>query len=159
MRRVESAKHLLVDGYNIVHAWPELRTVLTREGREMARERLVAALRPIHDAEAIRVSVVFDGRGNDIAIERPGSENTFSLLFTPAGMTADDLIEQLVAGTQPVESAIVATGDLAERRTVEALGAAVYSPEQLADWVSRSAQRQTARVKNHNADSRRRWRG
>lgn len=155
---MDFTKHLLVDGSNIVHAWPELRRVLASEGREVARDRLVAAMRPIHDAERIRVSVVFDGRGAAIAIERPGDEATFSVLYTPAGMTADDLIEQLVAQTQPASLATVATGDAAERRTVEALGAAVVSPEQLAEWVARSGAGQSAAVERHNEQSARAWR-
>lgn len=155
---MDFTRHLLVDGYNILHAWPEQRRLLATEGRDIARERLIAAVRTVHDAERIRVSLVFDGRGADIAIERPGNENTFSVLYTPAGMTADDLIEQLVANTKPAGLATVATADAAERRTVEALGAAVVSPEQLAEWIARCGARQNTAVQNHNARNEKEWR-
>ena len=56
-----SAKHLLVDGPNILHAWPELRSLLRRD-RSAARSQLTGRLAAIHDAEAVRLTLVFDGR-------------------------------------------------------------------------------------------------
>ena len=155
---MDFVKHLLVDGYNIVHAWPDLCRVLAQEGREVARARLVERVRIIHDFERLRVSVVFDGRGGDIAIERPTRHLTFSVLYTPGGMTADDLIEQLtVQATQPCE-VCVATADAAERDTIEAAGAQAISPEQLAAWVERVEQAQRAAVAAQQRNTASRWR-
>ena len=155
---VEFAKHLLVDGYNIAHAWPELRRVLVAEGRDVARARVVEQLRVLHDYERLRVSVVFDGRGNDIAIERPTPHATFSVLYTPAGMTADDLIEQLAVQSASPRDVIVATGDLAERDTIEAAGATALSPQQLAEWIDRVLGAQTAAVDEHRRRTESEWR-
>ena len=156
--RVEFAKHLLVDGYNIAHAWPDLRRVLAKEGREVARERLVERVRILHDFERLRVSVVFDGRGGAIAIERPTQHTTFSVLYTPGGMTADDLIEQLTVQAAQPRDVCVATADSAERDTVEAAGAQAISPEQLAAWVERAEQAQRAAVAAHQRRTDSRWR-
>ena len=154
---MEFEKHLLVDGYNIAHAWPELRRVLTMEGRDVARARLIERVRVLHDFERMRVSVVFDGRGADIAIERPTPHTTFSVLYTPAGMTADDLIEQLAVQAAKPSDVWVATADQAERDTVEAHGAQVLSPEQLAEWVDRVGRAQSVAVEQHSKRTASAW--
>ena len=155
---MEFAKHLLVDGYNIAHAWPDLRRVLLSEGRDFVRTRLVERLRVLHDFERLRVSVVFDGRGNDIAIERPTRHATFSVLYTPGGMTADDLIEQLTVQSASPGDVLVATADQAERDTIEAAGATALSPGQLAEWVERAGSAQSAAVDGHRRCTERQWR-
>lgn len=149
--------HLLVDGSNVVHAWPELRAEL-RRAKEVAKARLVERLRPLHDAAGWRVTVVFDGRGSEIAIERPGPELTFSVLHTPAGTTADDIIERLVAHAADPRAITVATGDRAERSTVEAAGAATVSPEGLREWADRAAAEQSAAVVRRNRSNAMAWR-
>lgn len=154
---MEFEKHLLVDGYNIAHAWPELRRVLMTEGRDVARAQLVERLRVLHDFERMRVSVVFDGRGAEIAIERPTPHATFSILYTPGGMTADDLIEQLAVQASNPANVFVATADQAERDTVEAHGAQVLSPEQLAEWVERVGRAQSVAVEEHGKRTEKEW--
>jgi len=89
-------RHLLVDAYNVIHAWPDLRAALRTHGPEAARALLADALRPLHDSAGWRVSLVFDGRGPELLIERPGPELTFSHLHAPSGLTADAIIEQIV---------------------------------------------------------------
>lgn len=128
--------HLLVDGWNVLHAWPELRGLMRRD-RAAARARLVQILTAVHDVEARRVTIVFDGRGPDLAIERPSAEASFSVLTTPAGTTADDVIEQLVANSD-ASACVVATADRAMRETVEAAGATVIGSRELMAWVERA---------------------
>lgn len=123
-----------------MHAWPELRHLLKRE-REVARERVIRAAMRLHDAAAGRVTVVFDGRGTELVVEHPGGHATFATIFTPTGLTADDVIEQMVGQAREPEQCIVATADGAERSTVEALGATAISPEELARRVQRAEER------------------
>lgn len=129
-------RHLLIDAYNVIHHWPETKRAL-RRGSQEAREILAGAVRVIHDRERVRVTLVFDGNGPEITIERPGAQTTFSYLFSPASMSADDVIEQIVGKSADPGSFLVVTQDLAERRTVEALGGVVISPEDLRGWVDR----------------------
>ncbi|MFT3829738.1 MAG: NYN domain-containing protein [Opitutaceae bacterium] len=155
---MEFSQHLFVDGYNIVHAWPEMRRLMSKEGRDIARARLVERLRVLHDFERVRVSVVFDGRGADIAIERPTRHTTFSVLYTPAGMTADDLIEQLTAQSATPAAVSVATADQAERDTIEAAGAHALLPEQLVAWIERAERAQGAALGEHQRAVEAQWR-
>jgi len=150
-------KQLLVDGSNILHAWPELKTIAKRD-RDAARMRLSQALSVIHDEEQIRLTLVFDGRGETLTVEYPGTLKTFVHLFTPSGTTADDVIEQLVGRASDPGTCYVATDDRAERQTVEATGAVGLSAEDLAAWVERASQRQRIRLAGLKRDNEGAWR-
>lgn len=149
-------KHLLIDGSNILHAWQELRLLLRRE-RDVAREKLARMVRVIHDAEQVRLTLVFDGRGSELVVEHPGDIKTFSLVFTPAGMTADDAIEQLVGKSADPAMCIVATDDRAERQTIEATGAAGISAEELRAWMVRTEQRQQTQLASQRWKNEKIW--
>jgi predicted RNA-binding protein with PIN domain len=151
-------KHLLIDGYNVIHAWPGLKKVLLREGAAAARERLCEAARVLHDFEKIRVSFVFDGRGERIEIERPGRQLTFSVVFSPAAMTADGVIEQLVGKAEDPGLILVATSDGLERQTVEALGAKWLSPRDLEVWIKRARDHQDRELTRRKGANDNKWR-
>ena len=53
---------LVVDGYNIVHAWPDLARSLRRESLEEARRRLLIRLGEYRASTGNEVLVVFDAR-------------------------------------------------------------------------------------------------
>ena len=152
-----SDKHLLIDGSNILHAWPEMRALLKRD-RDAARASLSQRVRVLHDAEQLRVTIVFDGRGSDLVIERPSDHPTFTHLYTPTGTTADDVIEQLVGNAENASTCVVATDDRADRQTVEALGAAGISSTDLAAWIVRAEERQRAQVSGLKRENEREWR-
>ncbi len=149
-------KHLLVDGANILHAWPELRALLRTE-RTAAQVRLVGELAPIHDGEGVRVTVVFDGSGAELEITCPGGQQTFAVVRTPKGMTADDFIERWVGRTEAAETCWVATGDVGEGRTVAALGAQWISPEDLSSWAGRAGRGVTAQLASSKRNNDRQW--
>ena len=94
-----------------------------------------------------RVSLVFDGRGDVLTVERPFEVASYVVATSPASATADDIIEQWVgAATDPSEW-VVATADRALQSTVIALGAEVISPRELAAWVARAEEREHRAVK------------
>jgi len=149
-------KHLLVDGANILHAWPQLRALLRRE-RTAAQAQLVSALAAIHDIEGVRVTVVFDGSGPKLELLCPGGRQTFAVVRTPTGMTADDFIERWVGRAAAAETCWVATGDGGEGRTVAALGAQWISPEELAAWVNRAGSGVTEKLATRSRDNDQAW--
>lgn len=151
-------KHLLVDGPNILHAWAELRALLKRD-RGAARQELARRLGSIHDAEGVRVTLVFDGAGPELVVEGSSSQAAFAVLQTPAGVTADDIIEQLVGGAAKPGGCWVATADQAERRTITALGAMWVPPEELAAWAERAERQLTAQVDGLRRNNAQKWRG
>ena len=85
--------YLLVDGYNIIHAWDELRA-LARQDLDAARERLIHRLRNYQGWTRRKVIVVFDAykvKGNPGSVERAGDVYT---VYTREAETADMYIEK-----------------------------------------------------------------
>jgi predicted RNA-binding protein with PIN domain len=152
-----AARHLLVDGSNVMHAWPELKALLPR-GRDGARSRLSRSLAALHGVEDIRVTLVFDGSGAELSVEQPMGGADFAHLHTPAGVTADEVIAHLVRRAKKPDRCVVASDDRAVRQSVEALGAATISTEDLAAWVQRAEGRQNSRIQAERRKNDQRWR-
>lgn len=129
-----------------------------RRGSMVAREELGAAVRIIHDHERIRITLVFDGQGTEIEVERPTAQLTFSYLFSPRSLSADDVIERLVGSSSEPANCVVITRDLAERHTVEALGAVARSPEELRAWVDQVERSVAGGLKTHRKQVETAWR-
>ena len=149
-------RHLIVDGANILHAWPDLRRLAVHD-RAAARAQLAQQLTPIHDSGEARVTIVFDGRGDELVIERPFMHATFSVVYTPSSLTADDVIEQMVANSADRNDCIVATDDNGERETVSALGATTLRSEDLTAWLERAQSRQRSVVQKLKESNSRAW--
>lgn len=154
----EKPKHLFVDGANILHAWPELRVLLPKD-RDAARARLAERLRPIHDSEGVHVTLVHDGRGPELVVERPTSAATFSIIYTPSFLTADSVIERLVAKSAAMADCFVASGDRAIRETILASGATWISPDDLTAWIERAGQQQARQLDRLRRSTEKKWRG
>lgn len=150
-------RHLLVDGANLLHAWPDL-CALAQKDRSAARAGLVQRLAILHDSAGWRVTIVFDGRGPDLVIESVDGQQSFAVVTTPAALTADDVIEQLVGKSADPAACTVATADRAEAQTVTALGAQAMPPADLAAWIERVAARQGAHIATLRRDNEHRWR-
>ena len=153
-----SEKHLLVDGSNILHAWPALRGLLRRD-RTAAQARLVSELSPVHDSEGVRVTVVFDGSGAELEVTCPGGRQTFAVVRTPTGVTADDFIERWVGRAAEPAACWVATGDGGEGRTVAALGAQWITPDDLSAWARRAASGLDVKLAGRSRENDRKWQG
>jgi predicted RNA-binding protein with PIN domain len=147
-------RELIVDGYNIVHAWPEL-SPLIRSGRgEEARRRLIATLAEYSAASGEHVTVVFDahGRARDRGVGE--SIDGVTVVFGSSAQTADHVIERRVAiasASGEARMVTVATGDRLQRDMVMAMGASVIGAEALRQQVL-GAQ---AEMDQHNATRRR----
>lgn len=141
----------------MLHAWPDLRQIASRD-RTAARAELLRQLTALHDGGDFRVTLVFDGRGGEMVVERPFEQTTFSVVYTPASLTADDVIEQLVANSAEPATCLVASDDHAERETVTALGASVLRPADLAVMVEQATRRQSTRVQLRKQENNQTWR-
>ena len=128
-------QYLLVDGYNIVHAWPQTRRLLARD-IDAAAAFLVEKLAVLHDPESCEVTIVFDGRGERTETVSGGGALP-CVIYASSGRTADALIEQIVAKAPDPRLFTIATRDNAITLSVHTRGATVIGPEALADWVDR----------------------
>ncbi|NIK12915.1 NYN domain-containing protein [Alkalibacillus almallahensis] len=122
---------LVVDGYNIIGDWDELKSLSERD-LEQARSRLIEMLAEYQAYTGHRVIVVFDAyyvRG----VERFYNTLQVEVIFTREKETADDKIERLVKELMNVKTKVyVATSDYAEQWTIFARGALRKSARELA---------------------------
>ena len=112
---------ILVDGYSLLHNWPELALGKARHSAA-ARDELVQILTRYHDTIGTPVTVFFDGAGSPPHVPKNESTSHVEVLFSQAGQTADDLIERAAYRFQPYGEVLAVTDDNAERDTVIALG-------------------------------------
>jgi predicted RNA-binding protein with PIN domain len=113
---------ILVDGYSLLHSWPELAPGKARHSMA-ARDGLIAALTQYQDAIGTPITVIFDGAGAPKGTPPGRSTPEMEVLYSKAGQTADDLIERVTHRLLPYGEVLVVTDDLAERETVGSLGA------------------------------------
>lgn len=137
-----STGHIIVDGYNVIHAWPDLRALL-RRSTDAAAARLLDALRILHDFEGQSLTLVFDGKGACLTIEQTDGLETLTVVHSPGGVTADTVIERLLARAPVIDGWVVATGDGAVAQTATSYAARAISPDALATWCNEAARRQS----------------
>ncbi|WP_270167856.1 NYN domain-containing protein [Paenibacillus sp. SYP-B4298] len=121
---------LLVDGYNIIGAWPELER-LKELGLEEARDRLLDLLADYQGFTGMKVYVIFD------AHRVPGlgasyKQHKLTIQYTKEKETADECIERLVIElTRRGRHIYVATSDLVEQHVAFGKGALRISAREL----------------------------
>lgn len=123
-------KYLLVDGYNIVFAWDELKA-LAADNLDAARFRLMDQLCNYQGQTGETVILVFDayrvaGNLGDIA-----AYNNIYVVYTKEAETADQYIEKLVHAIRPDYDVTVATSDVVEQIIILGKGASRLSADAL----------------------------
>ena len=117
---------ILVDGFSLLHGWPELAPRRARHSAA-ARDELVHWLARYQDAVGTPVTVVFDGMGAPAGTPAVVSRPEMEVLYSRAGQTADDVIERVVHRLLDYGEVVVVTDDNLERETVLSLGGHVKS--------------------------------
>lgn len=117
---------ILVDGYSLLHNWPELASGKPRHAAA-AREELIHRLTQYHDACGTPITILFDGA--DVAGTRAATASTpeVEILYSRTGQTADQMIERVVHRLSPYGEVLVVTDDFAERDTVQGGGGQISS--------------------------------
>ncbi|MGA2247377.1 MAG: NYN domain-containing protein [Verrucomicrobiota bacterium] len=148
---------ILVDGYSLLHKWPELAPGAARHA-ERARDALTELLHQYQDASGTPVTVFFDGQG--VRGRRPGNEpgNGVEILFSGTGQTADDLIERAAHRFQDYGEVLVVTDDFAERDTVSAAGASVASCANFIRMIDQTLTQLQDNLERHNQAARKSFR-
>jgi predicted RNA-binding protein with PIN domain len=121
---------LIVDGYNLIGAWPEL-SRLASIRLEDARDKLIEELADYQSYSGKKVIVVFDAH----QVPGPGAKlktSRVDVRYTREKETADELIERLVGELKRRTRRIyVATSDLTEQRVTFGKGALRLSAREL----------------------------
>ena len=117
---------ILVDGYSLLHNWPELAPGQPRHS-ERARNELIHVLTRYHDAAGTPVTIFFDGAGAPAGAPKPEPALAVEVLFSHAGQTADQMIERAAHRFNAYGEVLVVTDDRAERDVVSGMGGSVAS--------------------------------
>ena len=107
-------ERLIVDGYNIIFAWPDLAAVKDVNLQD-AREMLIATLADYAAMTRQKVTVVFDSHRRPDA---EASEQTISgvaVVYSGRKTSADHVIERLLFEAKPSDEVTVATSDALQR--------------------------------------------
>jgi predicted RNA-binding protein with PIN domain len=147
---------ILVDGYSLLHSWPELAPGAPRHSAT-AREELIHVLAQYSDATGTPVTVVFDGGGHRGQSRPDESTTSVEVLFSRAGQTADQIIERVTHRMKPFGEVLAVTDDYAERDTVISMGGFASSCGQFIQTMENALRELRREVRNYNSTEKRRY--
>jgi predicted RNA-binding protein with PIN domain len=143
-------ERVVVDGYNVIHAWQQLKRLMGEATLEAAREKLIDRLSVFGMVAGADVTVVFDAHHS---AARSNSEELIEgvhVLFTRKGHSADHAIERIAYAASEVGDVItVATSDRFQRDLVRGMGGAVISALELERRVLDAEAEMDRRVKRY----------
>jgi len=129
----QKAHYLLVDGYNIIHAHPELSSLAT-DNLDGARIKLCDVLCEFKALSRYRIIVVFDAHLVRGGIGSVSDYNNIKIVFTKEAETADCYIEQAaykLSKESKRDRITVATSDVLEQLIIIGQGAGRVSATDL----------------------------
>ena len=147
---------ILVDGYSLLHSWPELAPGKPRHS-PAARAELIRMVTQYHDASGVPVTIVFDGTTGLASAEEPPSTPEVEILYSHTGQTADQMIERAATLLASYGEVLVVTDDRAERDTVEAAGAMSSSCPNFINMVEAAVREMASQLKNYNQRERNKY--
>ncbi len=114
---------LLVDGYNIIFAWDNLKKIAENRSLEEARDKLISILSNYQGAKGVELIIVFDAhllKGSTGSKEKIGKTH---VIYTKEKETADTYIELISHNLAKDYIVKVATSDRLEQLIVLGNGA------------------------------------
>lgn len=139
---------LIVDGYNMIGAWPELVTLKKQDRMEEARDDLLNRLSNYAKYEGLDVMVVFDAQFVP-GITKRYHKYQLQVVFTEEKETADSYIERVAGELNTLLTQVtVATSDLAEQWVIFSQGALRKSARELYQDI----QKTEGQIEKHSED-------
>lgn len=139
MKSLSASAFVLVDGYNVIGAWSNLKETRDDHGLEMARDELIEVLINYASHHNYKTKIVFDAQYRDTPSQEEDYTDFLSVCYTARSETADTYIERACANFRRTYNIpnriIVVTSDQAQRHTVVGYGAEWMSSLQLQSAV------------------------
>ena len=151
--RRKKAHYLLVDGYNVIHANPELASI-AGDSLDSARGRLLDILCEFKALSRYQIIVVFDAHLVPGGTGSISDYNNIKIVFTKEAETADRYIEQaaykLTKEGNNRDKITVATSDVLEQLIILGQGASRTSATDLwSEIAAAKAQMRTRHIENN----------
>lgn len=147
---------ILVDGYSLLHDWPEVAPGKPRFSAA-ARDELIQRLGVYQDTSHTPITVFFDGsspRGRRVL---PGEPAAVEVLYSHEGQTADQMIERAAHRFREYGEIMAVTNDVAEREMVISLGGLACSCLNFINMVESAVAELRSEIKHHNLRERNRF--
>jgi uncharacterized protein len=142
-------ERVIVDGYNVIHAWVPLKRLLD-VSLEAARDKLIERLAVYAMVTGSDVTVVFDAHHSAARSNSEETVESVHVVFTRKGHSADHVIERLAyAAGQAGDVITVATSDRMQRDLVRGMGGAVIDARELERRVIDAEQEMGRRVEKY----------
>ncbi|HOE56424.1 MAG TPA: TetM/TetW/TetO/TetS family tetracycline resistance ribosomal protection protein [Bacillota bacterium] len=122
--------YLLVDGYNVIHAWPELKE-LADINIESARMKLLDSLSNYQWIRKCKIIVVFDAYRVQGHYEEMADYHNIHVVYTREAQTADEYIEKFAHDNKKKYNIAVATSDGLQQIIVRGAGCSLLSAREL----------------------------
>ena len=123
-------EYLLVDGYNIIHAWPELKEHV-KDNMDGARSKLLEILSNYQGIKKCQIMVVFDAYRLEGHQEEVIDYQNIRMVYTKEAQTADQYIEKFAHDNIKKYNIIVATSDGLQQIIVRGAGCFLLSAREL----------------------------
>lgn len=130
--------YLLVDGYNIVHAWDDLRAV-AKTNMDAARQVLMDALSNYHGYSKREIIVVFDAYRVEGGTRNTSRYHGIHVVYTKEAETADSYIEKVTYELSGNHRVSVATSDGTVQMIILGHGALRVTPSTLREEIEQSS--------------------
>ncbi len=124
--------YLIVDGYNVIHAWDELEQLMM-ENLDAARVRLMDELCNYQGMRQVNVIVVFDAYRVENHETEVSDYHNIHVVFTKEAETADQYIEKFAHSHAKEYDVTVATSDGLEQVIIRGEGCRLLSSRDLID--------------------------
>jgi small GTP-binding protein len=130
-------EYLLVDGYNIIHAWSDLKD-LADTNMDGARIKLLDSMSNYQGLRKSRIIVVFDAYRVLGHIEEVLQYNNIYVVYTKEAQTADQYIEKFSHDNSKKYNITVATSDGLQQVIIRGAGCSLLSARELKAEVDRA---------------------
>ena len=136
-RKKSQKEYLLVDGYNIIFAWDELKD-LAQVSIDGAREKLIDILSDYQGYQGNSVILVFDAYKVKGGIGEISKYKNINVVYTKEAETADQYIEKVTHEIASKHHVTVATSDAMEQLIIMGKGAYRLSANDLKEEIERT---------------------
>lgn len=130
-------EYLLVDGYNVIFAWAELKE-LSKENMDSAKTKLLDYLSKYQSVRKCQIIVVFDAYRVVGHHEEIIDYDNIHVVYTREAQTADQYIEKFAHKNQNKYNITVATSDGLQQIIIRGEGCALLSARELKEEVDRT---------------------
>ncbi|KLU64220.1 tetracycline resistance protein TetO [Desulfosporosinus acididurans] len=138
--KVNKEEYLLVDGYNVIHAWPELKE-LADSNMDGARMKLLESLSNYQGIRKCQIIVVFDAYLVQGHLEEIIDYHNIHLVYTREAQTADQYIEKFAHDNQKKYNITVATSDGLQQIIIRGEGCVLLSARELKAEIEETYER------------------